>query len=213
VAAELTWQTVYDDAVSAFGDTPGAALERSIVEAFERQPLAVQAAIGKLAARFAAGKVRSPWPLVLREIESVDRASVVADSRIEFAQCIRLAESWIRNAGLYCPPAEVGRELFGDRGRLHAWRDDADVRRRIAELWIAEQPRAELSIAESRERAQRWRAAFDARQAGEAAPSTGAPAANDPPGEDPYGHPPLASRPTFTPALPSASRFVPATQS
>jgi hypothetical protein len=211
VAAELTWKTVYDDAVSAFGDTPGSDLERRIVEAFERQPLAVQAAIGKLAARYAAGKVRSPWPLVLRELESVDRASVVADSRIEFAQCIRLAETWVRNAGLYAPPAEVAAELFGRSGRLHAWRDDPSVRERIASLWLHEQPRVAASYADRDARAAAWRAAAAAGEETE----PGVPAANDPPGEDPYGHSPLASRPAFTPALPSASgsgsRFVPAT--
>jgi hypothetical protein len=49
---------------------------------------------------------------------------------------IRLAESYIRNAGLYLPTeAELLDELFGRHGSLRAFADDGELRARMLECW------------------------------------------------------------------------------
>lgn len=135
---EYVWSDTYTRAVHLFdGQTPGRDLEASLVEQFERQPEAVIAAVEKLGERFAAGRVRSPWPLVLRELDQVDRASIRADGKAERALRVRQAEAWIRNAGLHAPTeAECVDELFESRqALLTPWAADDVLRQRMCSLW------------------------------------------------------------------------------
>lgn len=53
-----------------------------------------------------------------------------------------LAETWIRNAGLYLPTeAELLDALFGPHGRLKAWASDDVLRTRMENLWQHERTR------------------------------------------------------------------------
>lgn len=159
---EYIWADTYTTAVHAFdGQTPGRELEAQIIERFEASPEAVIAAIDKLAERFQAGKVHTPWPLVLRESADVDRTHIIADGRAERERSIRQAEAWIRNAGLHCPTLDdIQHELFEARQALLApWRHDELLQQRMATLWREMRPTGEQLDAEVAERAQRWLAA------------------------------------------------------
>jgi hypothetical protein len=155
---EYVWSHVRDRGEELFGDTPGPKLEATLLEIFEQRPEAVIAAIEKLGKRYAAGKVRSPWPLVLREVEQTGTAEVTTTGKLERNDAIRLAETWIRNAGLYAPWQEAKADLFDERGRLHPWHHDQDLRATIHQIWLDQQPRADQAQQEAVERAERWKA-------------------------------------------------------
>lgn len=113
---ELTWRTIYDQAVTQFGgQRPGANLEQQIIDQFEQHPARVVDAIGKLGARYTAGTIHSPWPLVLRELQHTpDRDAIVVTDESERARAIRDAETWIRHVGADIDDEHaLIRELFG----------------------------------------------------------------------------------------------------
>lgn len=158
---EIHWADIYDKAVTSFGgSTPGQQLEADILTHFREHPAATQAAITKIADRFTAGKIHSPWPLVLRELDRDDnRDGITARDDHERQTAIRLTEIYITNAGLYLPTeAEVIDDTFGDHGRLKQWADDPDLQERIVQHWRDQQPRAEAAIADSLERAAKFNA-------------------------------------------------------
>jgi len=133
-----TWHEVYSDAVERFGgQRPGAQLEAELVQAFEQHPAEVQAAIVKLGGRFSAARVRSPWPLVLREVEdAVHRSVVVADTSADRERLIHLAELRVRNIGHVLPDEhELREELFGRRALLEPWAGDELLVARMLALW------------------------------------------------------------------------------
>lgn len=156
---ELTWASVYDNAVERFaGQTPSRQVEADIIEAFERQPAAVRAAIDKLGERFAKAKVHTPWPLVLRELQAgEDRSSIVASDESERERAVARAERYIVNAGIFLPDeVELVDALFGPHGPLKLWAGDEALERRLVDLWRAERPRGERVEAEAIERGWRW---------------------------------------------------------
>jgi hypothetical protein len=133
-----TWEQVYDDAVARFGgQTPGAELEASLVQAFVERPAAVRAAVVKLGDRFASGKVRSPWALMPAELEQgAGRGQVVASESADRERLVRLAERRIANLGHALPSeAELVEELFGRRALLEPWASDDELRARMVETW------------------------------------------------------------------------------
>lgn len=72
---------------------------------------------------------------------------------------VRLAETWIRNAGHYEPSEQALLDaLFGEHGRLKTWADDQALRDRMVKLWEAEHPRGVAADTAQLERAQRWKA-------------------------------------------------------
>lgn len=161
---EVIWRDVYDRAVDLFGGQhPGTQLEADIVERFEQQPAAIVAAVEKLGERFRAGKVHSPWPLVLRELESApDRDQIRASDEGDRARALHLAERYIANAGMFMPEPEILAELFGPRGRLERW---PELQAHVLECWQARQADAELVEREMLERAKRNAAAYFALRA------------------------------------------------
>lgn len=145
---EIIWRDLYDQAVQAFGGTtPGQQLETQILQHFTRHPAAVQAAIHKLADRYAQGKIHTPWPLVLTELQREDtRDHITATIDRERDQATHLAEIYITNAGLYIPTeADVLDDTFGPHGRLRQWADDQALRDRIVDHWSNQHDRAERS--------------------------------------------------------------------
>ena len=165
----MTWSELLELGRLAFGgQTPGRNLEAELVEAFEHHPAEMHAAIVRLGERFTAGRVHSPWPLVLRELELVDgRLRVVGDEPADLGRLERLAGTWIRNAGLYEPAdrgdpdesASLEDAIFGEHGPLRAFGEDHALRRRMVGLWRAERPRAARADRELLERAERNRPA------------------------------------------------------
>lgn len=152
-ATEITWADLYDQAVESFGGTtPGATLEQQLLDHFRRHPAAVQAAIQKLADRYAQGKIHSPWPIVLTELQREDqRTTITASIDRERDQAIRLAELYITNAGLYIPTEQdLLDDTFGPHGRLRQWADDQPLRERILDHWRQQADRAERAEAASR---------------------------------------------------------------
>jgi hypothetical protein len=150
------WADVFTNAVNAFeGQRPTQQLEHDLIQHFERQPAELVAAIAKTATRFQLRKIHSPWPIVLRELEQADeRHTIAATDTMEKRVKTRLAETWMRNAGLYCPTRDDALdELFGDHGSLKTWADDQALRAHMGDLWEHEHPRAEQAEAESRARA------------------------------------------------------------
>jgi len=133
-----SWQELYDQAVQAFnGEQPGEALEQELIEAFRVRPEAQRAAVARVAAQFAAGKVHSPWAVVRAEIRrDAARAGVVADSSPERELAIHLAELRVRNIGHVLPDAhELREELFGRRALLEPWAGDELLVARMLALW------------------------------------------------------------------------------
>lgn len=107
------WSTFRDRAVEAFGCFAPVKDESDLLEAFQRQPVAVAAALDKVIDRFKAGKVRAPWRVWVLEVTSKGDVSVqVGPSR---DMRVARARIWIDNAGCYCDRvSDVELELFGD---------------------------------------------------------------------------------------------------
>lgn len=157
----ITWHDLREQGRLAFGgQTPGRNLEADLVERFEQHPGDMQAAVVKLGAKFAAGKVHTPWPLVLKELEQGGTVHVLADTSADVDRQARLAEAWVRNAGLYEPTEEsLLAALFDPGGRLHPWTADEALRARMVACWEREAPRGLRADREKLGRAERWKAA------------------------------------------------------
>ena len=147
---ELNWRETYDHAVELFGgQTPGAQLEADIVERFESHPADVVASIEKLGVRFASGRIHSPWPLVLRELDSApDRGSITASDESDRARAIHLAERYIATAGMFLPERSRARR----RAVRRSWPASAlaGAQARMVAAWQARQPAAAQVEAEQR---------------------------------------------------------------
>jgi len=153
----MTWPDLYERAVKAFQDTPSRELEAQLVEAYEQRPATVAAAVSDVAGGFAAGRIRAPWPFLARVVEEKAHANVVPSGNAERDKRIQQAEQYMRAAGLYLASEdEVRDDLFGDAGRLRAWKDDDEVARML-DLWRSLQPAAERVEAEALERAEKWK--------------------------------------------------------
>jgi hypothetical protein len=159
MGAALTWPDLYERAVRVFGgQTPGRELEAQVVEAYELRPVSVAAAVDDVAGGFAAGRIRAPWPFLARMVEEKAHVNVSPSGNAEREKRIEQAEQYMRAAGLYlASEAEVLDDLFGDAGRLRAWQDDAELVKRMLELWRSLQSAAERVEAEALERAEHWK--------------------------------------------------------
>ena len=148
------YHDLYDQLAEATGTTPGQALEQQLARLYERHPHAYAAQTRDVIAAWQAGRINSPWPFLRAAMERIDQHRPTTEhAGPERERDIRLAETWIRNAGLYAPLAEVEAELYGHSVRLAPYTDDAPLRTRIVELWHNQQPRAEQAQREQAERA------------------------------------------------------------
>ena len=157
---DQTWANLYAEALASFGGTPlGKELEAELVEIFEARPEAVRLAIADIAGGYQAGRIRSPWGALRAELARQEaRTKVVVSGNAERDKRIQQAEQYMRAAGLYLASEdELLDDLFGDGGRLRAWRDDGELRERLLVLWRSLQPAAARVEAEALERAESWK--------------------------------------------------------
>ena len=117
---EFNWQEFRNEACRVFASYPDAATEQPLLDVFERNPVAVIAAVEKIIGRVQAGKLhgRAGWMIVRREVENIGRPAtdLVATDTGERDRAARLAACWIRNAGMHFDrEAEIVDELFREK--------------------------------------------------------------------------------------------------
>lgn len=153
-----TWSALYAQATEAFGMPPRPEDEAAITAAFEANPGPVAAQLPKLAAAVATGKINYGWAVWAKQCAQGPAREITAAGEGDLDRNLRLAETWVRNAGLhYDSEAEVIDEAFGARGRLEPWAADDLLRHRIATLWREQRPRGQTVEAETLARAAKWK--------------------------------------------------------
>jgi hypothetical protein len=136
-------------------------------EVAQHDPDYVQAWLDQLEA----AKAKTPVAWFLSGIRS-GRLPGEPNTDAEKAKQVRLAETYVRNAGLYESSADYLLDgLFGERGRLRPWADDQVLRQRIADLWEHEQERVRRSEAELEARIAAYRKRREAKPDEEPGPS------------------------------------------
>lgn len=141
---EFDWQQIRDDAIAIFADAPSAQLEQELVEHFTERPSHTAQVIARIGKQVQAGKVRSGWAVVRKELNSAPGPNIRATDEAERERRIRNAETWIRNAGLYLDrQQDLEDELFGDRGTLRDYAKDDTLRARMVDYWRTHRPRGE----------------------------------------------------------------------
>lgn len=148
MSAVMVWSDLRDKAVQAFRSFPSARDEQQLLEAFQRAPVAVAAALSKVSGRFEAGKITAPWRIWVLEVTS--RGDVSVDVGPEKHARQTRAEQWIKQAGAHLDRwDEMRDELFGDRGVLRDWPDLEDG---IRDQWEAAKPASERAERDQEER-------------------------------------------------------------
>jgi hypothetical protein len=164
--SEYAWADLRARAVERFHDTPRAETEQRILDVFRDHPAFVAEAIEHVAARFAAGQIRSPWPVLAVHVEGATRPleNVTASDTADRQRRTEKAEQWLRAAGKHFDSEdEVLDELFdasgGDRHGplLKPWRDEEMFRKRMVVLWRELRPEGVLIEQQAEERGRRWR--------------------------------------------------------
>lgn len=146
--AELTFQTLYDDAVQTFGgQQPGRQLEAALLEQFQARPAALVAAIGKAGELYSNGKAHSPWGIVKSELARHEqRAHHIADTNHgDLAKQTALAHRYIQLAAHHLPTeTELLIELFGPAGErgtapghLNPWAGNQQLEQQMIGAWHA----------------------------------------------------------------------------
>lgn len=172
------WPNLRTHAIEHFnGQTPGPQLEQDIIDIFEQHPQTVAAAIDRIAARFHAGTITSPWGVLRADLQRATAApDVTATDSADRDKRVNRAEQWIRATGIhYDRPSEIEHELFGDArihptidprtgeaivsatpGPLAPWAHDLTLRQRLLQLWETERPRGQQAETDHQARADRW---------------------------------------------------------
>ena len=152
--SEYSWIALREEAIAAFGDTPGAAMEQAIVDAFEQRPRLVAEAIASVGKQVKDGKARSGWAVLRSRVQGAVRQGedVVASGKDERGLHIRQAEAWIKNAGLHLDrESELIDSLFGDFGILRAHAGDDVLRRQMLTRWRERRPVGDVEQATERQ--------------------------------------------------------------
>lgn len=137
-----TYEQLYNDLTEATGTTPGSVLAAELEQHYQRHPAAFAANTRSTLDGWAAGRITSPWAFLRSTMRKLEQHRPVPEAAgPERDTAIRLAETWIRNAGLHAPLDQALDELYGDRGRLRPWQDDHALHTRIVALWHNQQPR------------------------------------------------------------------------
>ncbi len=149
---EYHWSEIRDHAIELFGEAPSAQLEADVLEEFERRPAFVAQAIDRIGAKVAAGKVRSGWAILRKELyDTPTTPNIVATDEAERTKRIDKAKQWIDNAGLHYDRADhVLADLFGDeyaKGPLTNY-DTPELRAELAAYWHNARPRGEQAEAD-----------------------------------------------------------------
>ena len=132
----VTWSDTYQRACDLFREAPGLMLENEIIDHFTRNPDQVIRAIDSVHQRYDAGKIHSPWPILLRELNQRERDQILAKTNphVEQANDERLAMIYIRNVG-HLFESEILEDLYGTKGRLERYGDDPALRDRVIAAW------------------------------------------------------------------------------
>ena len=121
----------------------------------EMQELEEELVQAWLAAVSASSGLRSPVGWFLAGVRSGTLPGAVPDNKR--LREVHLAESWIRNAGLFEPDeASLLDALFGEHGRLRSL-DAPELRARMLSTWRSLQPAAAQVEHERIARAERWK--------------------------------------------------------
>jgi hypothetical protein len=156
------WSALRHRAVEAFGgDYPAGPQEQEIIDAFELDPVAVQAAVDKVGERYKQGKVRIPWAVLRKEAEQIRNppSEVTASDESSREKAIVRAESWLRVAGLHFDrEQEVAAHLYGHHGPLEHFPEDEVLQLQMLSLWRKLRPEGERGEAEAQDRADKLRA-------------------------------------------------------
>lgn len=113
---EYDWQRIRTNAIRKLGDTPGNKLEQDLIDAFQTNPRhIVQIIDAVIAERDAGATFVSAWAIIRHRAQQHPEP-ITATDQTERDNHIRLAETWIRTAGLYLNDEnELLHELFGEQ--------------------------------------------------------------------------------------------------
>jgi hypothetical protein len=144
---EYHWPTIRNHAIRAFkGEVVNQDTEQAIQQIFGLYPTVIVRLIDDIAEDVANGKARSGWATLRYRAAAASRpAAEITVQGEDRETAIRQAERYIHNAGLHYDrwQDELEDELFGDRGRLHAWQADAGLRERLHRLWQEQRPKGQ----------------------------------------------------------------------
>jgi hypothetical protein len=130
-----SWLATRDNAVVQFAnELPQADTEQAILQHFHDHPDIVIALINEVAEQKRHGKARSGWAILKARLNAY---AATKDVRVTSTRdrnaAATLGETWIRNAGHYCPTkTELVDHLFGHLGKLRAY---PDLEPRMVSLW------------------------------------------------------------------------------
>jgi hypothetical protein len=141
--SSYVWSELRDRALRAFaGQTPRPEDEAAIIEVFERHPMLVEHAISEVGDELARGEIRWAWSILRSRVErgAVPAREAVPDDRTRDGR-VAQARQWMHAAGIhYAQESELEDELFGERGRLHLWRNDLALVSEMLGLWRQVRP-------------------------------------------------------------------------
>jgi len=170
MSESIHWHDVRLRAVELFdGQVPPEAVERVIVEVWQRQPAFVEEKIAGAVSDFEAGRIHTPWLALKARIEKdagpVIDASVAAPTS-EKVKAVERARAYAKRVGYHFPSeAELVDELFGDRGMLRFWATDEPLEEEFRELYRTVRPVGLRLDEEAEARGRAWAASRDARLA------------------------------------------------
>jgi hypothetical protein len=167
---EYTWADLRERAIRAFGgQTPRAGDEEAILGIWQKQPAMIARMVGDVAAAVDRGEVTWGWSALRARAEKGARPAPEPtpfdDGATEQRAAVERAKTWIRRAGCEFPnEAEIVDELFGVRGRLRDFADNAAVVEEILGEYREVRPAAIAREEEREQEAARWREARAARR-------------------------------------------------
>jgi hypothetical protein len=147
------FEDTYQRACELFHDTPSAAQEQTLLDAFERGPRFVNDLIDRIATDVASGKINSGWAVTTKRLTLSPRQNLTVTDKPDRQRAADNAERWIENAGVHFDrETELLDELFGDTGRLRQWRNDQELRQQMLNKWRTLRPLGEQAERELEER-------------------------------------------------------------
>jgi len=141
------WHDTRQRAIELFGEAPSAQLEQDVLEHFTERPAHVAQLVERIGAKVQAGKIRSGWAVLRKELNTTPGADVTATDEADRDRRIRSAKQWIDNAGIhYDLERHITAELFGDdqsTGRLQDLNLTQAQREELLDHWRTNRPRGE----------------------------------------------------------------------
>lgn len=152
----MAWSELRDVCIAAFKSFPPIQDEERLIDAFEKNPMAVVRAVDHVVERHASGQIRAPWRVLTMECRT--SGDVVVQVGPDREKQAGRAEAHMRRAGLHLPSiAEVQDFYFGPGGILEPWANDSKLSARLVELWGELQATVRKLTDDERTRAGEWR--------------------------------------------------------